>query len=175
RLAGTNDAGEQVVQQVVPDLAPGFAAGPAERVRMFGAEDRPVRVVVEDDELGPPEEDDLSLRWQQHADDTAQALRPGLDRPERRGRPVEGTHSLAHFSTADEYGFGGGVFRPVGHSGLAIRILPHRGRGKGQAGGTGDVSGQGGKIATSTGAAPSTRTISGGASDTRNPRRPPLT
>src|SRR4030095_9068585 len=59
RLAGTNDTREQIVEHRVPDLAPCFAARTSERVRMLGAEDRPVCVVVQAGEIKPPEENEL--------------------------------------------------------------------------------------------------------------------
>ena len=59
RLAGTHDAGQQVVQHVIPDFAPRLAPRQSQRGRMLGAEHRAIGVVVEDGELGTPEQDDL--------------------------------------------------------------------------------------------------------------------
>ena len=61
RLAGPDDARQQFVKDAVPDFAPGFAAGKSQGVGVFGAKDRAVGVVVEDGELGAPEQDDLRL------------------------------------------------------------------------------------------------------------------
>ncbi len=55
RLAGSDDALEQGAQLTFPDLAPHLAAPTSERFGMFGAEDRPVGIVVQQDELRPPE------------------------------------------------------------------------------------------------------------------------
>src|SRR6185503_15652123 len=86
RLAGGDDAIEQRVQvdAGIPKLAPGDLARLAEHLRVLGSEYRDIGVVVEGDEFGPPEEDDLRLRSQQMGHRAAQALRPMLRRPERR-------------------------------------------------------------------------------------------
>src|SRR4030095_12440839 len=47
RLAGVDYACEQLVQLAVPDLAPRLATRESERLRMFPAKDRTIRVVVE--------------------------------------------------------------------------------------------------------------------------------
>ena len=80
RLPRADDASQQLVQHAGPDLAPGLPPGTAQRVRMLGAEDGTVRVVVEDGEFRTPEEDDLGLRREQHAHGAAQALRPRVGR-----------------------------------------------------------------------------------------------
>ena len=102
RLAGADDVGEQPVQHAVPDFTPRVAAGQPERLRMLRAEDGTVGVVVEDDELRAPEQDDLGLRRQQHAERAAQTLRPGVRIAGRRLRPIEGAHARTHFAAAGE-------------------------------------------------------------------------
>jgi len=64
---------------------------------MFGAKDRAVGVVVEDTELRAPEQDDLRLGREHHADGAPQALRPRVDGTERQAGPVRGAHPRAHF------------------------------------------------------------------------------
>jgi hypothetical protein len=97
-LAGAHHTLEQRAQLLLPDLAPRDPRRQPERVRMLGAEDGTIGVVVETDELRSPEQNDLRLRRQQHADGAAQALRPGLDGAEGRTRPVEGAHPLPHLA-----------------------------------------------------------------------------
>jgi hypothetical protein len=101
-FTGSHDTGEQVVEHLVPDLAPGLASRKTQGARMLRAEHRTIGVVVENGEFGTPENDDLRLRRQQHAHDAAQALRPGLHCAERRGRPVVGTNEPTHFAAASE-------------------------------------------------------------------------
>ena len=101
-LARPHDTRQQVVQHGFPDLTPRFTAGMAERMRMLGAEDRAIGVVVKDDELRAPKQDDLSLRRKQHAQHAAQALGPRLHRTERRLRPVECAHERTQLSAAGQ-------------------------------------------------------------------------
>ena len=89
----------------VPHLAPALARGTTERPRMLRAEHRRIGIVVDRDELGTPEEDDLRLRRQQDADRAPEALRPRLHRTERRCRPVVRADALAHLPAACQVGF----------------------------------------------------------------------
>ena len=76
----------------VPHLAPAIARRTTECPRMLRAKHRRIGVVVDRDELGTPEENDLRLRRQQDADRAPEALRPRLHGTERRRRPVVGPH-----------------------------------------------------------------------------------
>src|SRR5262249_57671118 len=95
---------------------------------MLRPEDRSVGVVVEDDELRAPEEDDLGLGRQQRAEGAAEALRPGVKGAERRPRPVEAADPLAHLASAREevVRARGRPFRRIGHRpGGSNRIIYH--------------------------------------------------
>ncbi len=75
----------------VPDLAPDLSARCAQRPRVLALpEHRPVGVVVDHHQLGPPPQQDGEARRQADADRGAQALRPVLRVAERAGRPVAG-------------------------------------------------------------------------------------
>src|SRR6185436_7673905 len=100
-LPGRNHA-VQHRRDHIPDLRPDLLARPAERPRMLPAEDLGVGIVVKHDALGAPIEDDGETRADADAQRAAQALRPGLDRPERALRPVERADALAHFAAAGE-------------------------------------------------------------------------
>ena len=89
----------------VPYLAPALARGTTERLRMLRAERRRIGLVVDRDELGTPEEDDLRLRRQQDADRAPEALWPRLHGTERCRRPVVLADELAHLPTARQVGF----------------------------------------------------------------------
>ena len=102
RLTRADDAGQQLVQDAHPDLAPGLPPGKAQRLRMLGTEDGTVRIVIKDGEFRTPEEDDLGPGREQHTHGAAQALRPQVGRPERGLRPVEAAHARTHFSPALE-------------------------------------------------------------------------
>ena len=69
---------------------------------MIGADAGRVGVVVERDEIRAPEQHDLGLRGQQHADRRLQGLGPLAGRPERRVRPVEGAHHRTQLASAGE-------------------------------------------------------------------------
>ena len=130
RLTGAGDSGEQGVKLTVPDLVPCLGTGKTERVRMFCAEDRTVRIVVQHDEFRPPEHDDLRLGRQQHAHGAAQALRPCVDRSERRCRPIQRAHPRAHLaSTLEERQIRTARGRALRH----VRIMPHGCRSVGSA------------------------------------------
>jgi hypothetical protein len=101
RIARVHDAGQQWLQHV-PQLTPAFPAGQAQHPRVLAAEHRSVRVVVNGDEIGPPEEHDLGPRRQQVADAATQALRPVVDGTERRRRPILGPDQSAQLAAADE-------------------------------------------------------------------------
>src|SRR5262249_12862137 len=65
---------------------------------MLAAEDRPIRVVEEGDQIVTPDENDLRLGDEQRDDGAPESLRPRLWRSERRRGPVEGTHSSGHLA-----------------------------------------------------------------------------
>ena len=100
-LAGAHHAFEQRLEHV-PDFAPTLPRWLSERGRVLGAEDRPIGVVVERDEVWTPEQDDLSLGGEQDAHRRAQALGPLGHGTQRRPRPVERAHAVAHLTATGE-------------------------------------------------------------------------
>jgi hypothetical protein len=97
RFAGANDVAEDRAEKI-PHLAPGLPRGTTERPGVLSTEHRPIRVVVEHDEVGAPEQDDLRLRGEQEADGMAQDGRPLIDRAERGVRPIVRPDSGRHFA-----------------------------------------------------------------------------
>ena len=85
-----------------PDFGPDVPAATAQRGGVLDAENAHVRIVIEHDEVGAPPDDDGEARVEAGADGGAQALRPGRDRAERRGGPVEGPHPRPHLAAAGE-------------------------------------------------------------------------
>ena len=77
-------------------------AGCPSAAGMLGAEDRAVGVVVDGDVLRPPPEQQREAVGEQEADHRAQRGRPGLDRADRRARPVERADQRAHLAAAGE-------------------------------------------------------------------------
>jgi hypothetical protein len=71
---------------------------------MLGAEDRAVGVVVEDGELGAPEENDLGLDGSSMPTVLRRSGGPLVDGAEWRLRPVHGAHARTHLAAADEEG-----------------------------------------------------------------------
>jgi hypothetical protein len=69
---------------------------------VIGADARRVGVIVERDEIRAPEQDDLGLRGQHHADRRLQGLGPSAGRTERRDRPVEGAHHRTQLASVGE-------------------------------------------------------------------------
>jgi hypothetical protein len=98
RLARAHHAREQLVQHRIPDLAPGFAPRQTQRARVLASEHGPVRVVVEDRELRPPEQDDLRLGRQHHADGAVETLGPGRGRPQRGRLPIQLAQTPPHLA-----------------------------------------------------------------------------
>src|SRR3954468_24910592 len=96
-LSGAHDTLKERLQHI-PDLAPASSCRHAEGNRVLSPEHRTISVVVDRNELRSPEQNDLCLRRQQDADRAAQALRPALDRAERRARPVFRTDEGAHLT-----------------------------------------------------------------------------
>ena len=73
----------------VPDFLPAFPTALAQRGRMeFGSHGLAIGVVVELNELRTPPEQHRVIGVQQQAHGRPQALRPGLGRPQRTGRPA---------------------------------------------------------------------------------------
>src|ERR1051326_5507784 len=67
---------------------------------MLCADDLPVCVVVQHDQLGPPPDENGESGIQARADGGAQALGPLVDASEDAARPVEGAHESAHVASA---------------------------------------------------------------------------
>ena len=100
----------------VPDLGPEFSTSSAERrgVQAPGVETRPVGVIVQLDELGPPPEEHRLRGAEDDINGRAQLWRPAGDRPERRGRPIVDAAQRAHLTgTGKEHR--GGFVRGGGH------------------------------------------------------------
>ncbi len=108
-----------------PDVPPDLRSGPAEGRGVALAEDGDVGVVVEVDELASPPDEHGIARVEHDADGGLQALRPPLDRSDRRPGPVERAHPLAHLSAADEV-VGGGLTLLDGRSGHGMSWNKHR-------------------------------------------------
>ncbi len=87
---------------VGPDLFPDLRGGPAERPRMFTANDRLVGVVVEVGELGAPADPDRLPRRQHDPHGGAQALGPALRWAKRGLGPVVAADQGAHLPAAGE-------------------------------------------------------------------------
>lgn len=66
------------------------------------AEHRPIRIVVELNEMRTPEEADRISRAEAESDHRPQALRPRRRGADRCHRPVKRARALAHLPTADE-------------------------------------------------------------------------
>ena len=86
----------------VVDLPPALSDGLPQRLRMLGAEDRTVRVVVQLDVIRAPPQQNRESVGQEEADHRLERLRPGLDGPERRAGPVDGSHKRPHLTAARE-------------------------------------------------------------------------
>ncbi len=100
----------------VPDLRPAFGGGLAHRARMLVAQHGPVGVVVDLDELRSPPQQHGEPVVQQQADHGPQRLRPALDGPERRRRPVDGAHQGGHLAaTSKQITRVGGLPSAQGH------------------------------------------------------------
>ena len=87
---------------ILPDLGPDQVRRRAQRPGLLDAQGRPVGVVAEEGQLRAPGEPHGIARGEHDANDDAQALRPGLGRTQRCGRPVIGAHELAHLAAARE-------------------------------------------------------------------------
>jgi len=85
----------------VPDLGPALARPLAEGAGVPRAADRGVAVVVDLDEIGPPQHDHRERRGEDDIDRGPQAPRPSVRGPERRPRPVERAHQPAHLAPVD--------------------------------------------------------------------------
>ncbi len=87
----------------VPDFGPAFPAALTERARMtLGSHGLAVRVVIELDQFGPPPDEHRVIGVEQDSHRGAQALRPGLRRPQLTCGPVIGPHQRAHLAAAGE-------------------------------------------------------------------------
>ena len=74
---------------------------PAERPRVLRAErHRRVGIVVEKSQIRSPAHPHRETRRQENADDRPQAVRPGVWRTQRRGRPVLGPHQSGELAAA---------------------------------------------------------------------------
>lgn len=85
-----------------PDFGENLAGRPPECSRMLGPDQLPPGVVVEQDEVRTPIDADRRRPAQHDADGCAKRLRPILNRPERRRRPVVLTAASAHLAGAIE-------------------------------------------------------------------------
>ena len=87
----------------VPDLRPTVPTAGSQKLRVLGGPQHgTVAVVVEHPALGPPPKNDGVPRVETDAHRRPQALRPALDRTERRLRPVGGADETRHLAAARE-------------------------------------------------------------------------
>ena len=98
---------------VGPDLLPYPVRSRTEGPGVLDPQRRPVGVVAEERELPAPGHPHRVTRREHDPHRGLEALRPRLDRAERRLRPVEGTHERAHLAAAGE--------TIIGRSGLVSR------------------------------------------------------
>ena len=88
--------------QLILHFGPRFVKGQPERVRMPGAEDRAIAVVVNHHQLGPPAHAHGKARSEHHADNKLQAGRPVLPGTERCFRPIRGLQTRRHLRHAGQ-------------------------------------------------------------------------
>ena len=102
RIAGQDlvDQGLERVTRLRPDLQERCAEGR----RMLAAEQIHVAVVVDRRELGAPGHEHRLLGGQHDADERRQRRRPGGDRAEGRGVPIEAPDHVAHDPAATQDG-----------------------------------------------------------------------
>ena len=86
----------------VPDFGPAFATRIAQGGGMLRCNDVAISVVVEHDEVGAPPNQNGETRIQARADGGAKTLRPALDGPELRARPIHRAHERAQFTAAGQ-------------------------------------------------------------------------
>jgi len=83
----------------LPRLGPGHAHGLSQSVAL-AAQDGVVSVVVQGDQVWPPEQARGEVGREHHVHRDAQRSRPMRDGPQRRGGPVECADARAHEATA---------------------------------------------------------------------------
>ena len=94
---------QHLVQQrakVVPQLRPVFCRRPSEGCRVLQADGRRVGVVVQRDQVGPPEKHHLRMRRQHQFERRAQGLRPSRWGPQRRATGIEPTRQRCRLAGA---------------------------------------------------------------------------
>ena len=109
-------AAERRVHQradAVPVLPPHGPQGAPQGVRVLGAEDVRVGVVVEEREVVLPAEEHRHPRLEDEVDGGAERGGPFVGMAERRSRPVVPAHAAAHLSTSDREGSEAGAFAQV--------------------------------------------------------------
>jgi hypothetical protein len=87
-----------------PRLLPALGEVLPHRPGVLAAANDPIAVVVNLDEARPPDDADGQVRGEADVDCRAQALRPRLDRAERRPRPVHRPDQAAHLAAPGEEG-----------------------------------------------------------------------
>ncbi len=86
--------------ELAVNLRPGLAQRLAQHGRVLVAKDRPVGIVVDQDELGAPANRLGKARRQHEPDRPFQRRRPAFRRPERSFGPVELAHAARHLAFA---------------------------------------------------------------------------
>ena len=117
----------------VVDLPPALADGLPHRLRMLGAQDRTVRVVVQLDVVRAPPQQNRKSVGQEEADHRLEGLRPRLDGAEWRVGPVDRSHERTHLTAAREDVEGAGFGQLSGRHDvsrfgvgeLVYRLSPH--------------------------------------------------
>jgi hypothetical protein len=98
-------AGEHLLHPGIDEgmgVGPALAVGCGQVAGVARSHDHGVAVVVELNLVGAPEDDRRGRQLQKHADVVHQARRPGLDRTQRRRRPVVGAHARGQLAVAGE-------------------------------------------------------------------------
>ncbi len=109
----------------VAHLGPARVRGLPEPLRMLAAEERDVAIVVELDELRPPEDDGGEAEGEHGRGRRAETLRPRLDGSERGGGPVVRAAARAQLAGAGEQLLCGDTVRARRHLPGASSRLPH--------------------------------------------------
>jgi hypothetical protein len=80
----------------LPDLVPALSRGLAQAGRVLQSHERRIGIVVDLDELWPPQQVHRERRRKNQMDEALQTLGPGGDGTEGRGSPVVVSHAFAH-------------------------------------------------------------------------------
>ena len=85
-----------------PGFAPAFLEVLTHRRGMFIAANHPIAIIVQLNQLRPPDDANRQIRRETDADRRPKTLRPGLYPSERRLRPVHGADHPTHFPSSEQ-------------------------------------------------------------------------